>query len=376
MLVPQRTTLAGWTVLIFLLWLLQRAWSERRRSLFVLAGVVAGLLPMVHTHSFLGLGVMTVTWAVAFFFVVGPERRRDHVINWAIFGGLAIALAAPQLFFWAFRQAAEGGFVKLQHDWVNRQDPWAWFWLKNVGLPLLLLVPALFASRRRLVVLYSGAVAVFLLADFVVFQRNEYDNNKLFYLWFMLTAVLVGGYLARTFLHGRLRLERLAVLGLVGVFCTASALLTLAREMQSSYVLFSVPQVKAAAFIQRHTAPNALFYSSDNHNNAIAALAGRNIYRGSASFLFFHGVDTDEREQEVKRMATSLAEFKRLAGPIGIDYAYVSSYEKHQLKLEPAFFRGHYPEVYRDGEVSIFAISHAARARAAATSIPAPTAAD
>jgi hypothetical protein len=146
--------------------------------------------------------------------------------------------------------------------------------------------------------------------------------------------------------------------------------------MQSSYVLFSVPQVKAAAFIQRHTAPNALFYSSDNHNNAIAALAGRNIYRGSASFLFFHGVDSDAREQEVKRMATSLAEFKRLAGPIGIDYAYVSSYEKHQLKLEPAFFRGHYPEVYRDGEVSIFAISHAARARAAATSIPAPTAAD
>ena len=117
----------------------------------------------------------------------------------------------------------------------------------------------------------------------------------------------------------------------------------------------------AAAFIQAHTAPRAIFLTSDNHNNPVSALAGRNVYWGPGVYLFFHGIDERGRERTVTRMLTSPAAFRRLAPLAGIDYVYISSYERQRLKVAPEFFRGRYPEVFHDGETTIFAISAAAR---------------
>ncbi len=54
MMLPQRATLFGWAVLFPLL-LLYRAVFEGERRYFLYAGVLAGTLPMIHTHSFSGL---------------------------------------------------------------------------------------------------------------------------------------------------------------------------------------------------------------------------------------------------------------------------------------------------------------------------------
>ncbi|MEG1426852.1 MAG: hypothetical protein RSC76_04100, partial [Oscillospiraceae bacterium] len=53
MLVPQRATLFGWAVLFTALLFLYKAVSERKKSYFVITGILAGALPMIHTHSFL-----------------------------------------------------------------------------------------------------------------------------------------------------------------------------------------------------------------------------------------------------------------------------------------------------------------------------------
>lgn len=65
MLLPQRATLFGWALLFPALYLLRRAWNENRKDFFIIVGVIAGALPMIHTHSFLALGIISLGWLIA-----------------------------------------------------------------------------------------------------------------------------------------------------------------------------------------------------------------------------------------------------------------------------------------------------------------------
>lgn len=58
MLIPQRATLFGWAVLFPVLALLVRAGQKKRQGYFIIAGIFSGGLVLIHTHSFLALGVL------------------------------------------------------------------------------------------------------------------------------------------------------------------------------------------------------------------------------------------------------------------------------------------------------------------------------
>ncbi|HSK69306.1 MAG TPA: hypothetical protein VLA21_08625, partial [Candidatus Limnocylindria bacterium] len=181
MLLPQRTFLAGWAVLLPCLYLLADAVRDAKWGLrqTVLLGVMAGGLPLIHTHSFLALGL-----ASAGFLAYGLFRKAP-LKPWLLYGGIAALLALPQLLAFTFSQAGTEGFVRLQFNWVNNsggqglRDGYLWFYVKNVGLPFVLLLFALLEKNPRHRQLFAGAFAVFLVAEFVLFQPNEYDNNKL-----------------------------------------------------------------------------------------------------------------------------------------------------------------------------------------------------
>lgn len=59
MLVPQRATLFGWALLFPALTMLYRAAVEKENRLFIPLGIFAGAMPLVHTHSFVALGVIS-----------------------------------------------------------------------------------------------------------------------------------------------------------------------------------------------------------------------------------------------------------------------------------------------------------------------------
>lgn len=62
MLIPQRATLFGYTALLACLYLLYRAVFENKKTNFLFAGVLGGALPLIHTHSFLALGLISAGW--------------------------------------------------------------------------------------------------------------------------------------------------------------------------------------------------------------------------------------------------------------------------------------------------------------------------
>jgi hypothetical protein len=362
MIIPQRTTLAGWTFVVFAIWLLYRAVTNEDKKYFAYAGVVAGLLPMIHTHSFMALGLIVLTWMIVYFFYT--KKALEYIKNWLYFCIPAGILALPQLLFWTFPQATGHGFTRWQFDWANINDIWIWFWTKNVGIVFILLIPAVLAARKKLLSFYSGAILIFIIADIIVFQPNEYDNNKLFYIWYLFSAILVSAFIFSLYNRMKGMRARWSLVAIIVALGMTSGVLTIGREWVSDYVLFANGDVKAADYVKANTAVNATFLTADNHNNAIAALTGRNIVCGSGVFLNFHGINYAQRNSDLEIMYKNPSKFKELADKYSVDYVYYSGQERGRYKIgNPDYFKANYPTVYKDDNegIYIFAISDSAK---------------
>ena len=349
MLIPQRATLFGWALLFPALFLLRRAAFENEPKLFVPLGIIAGCMPLVHTHSFLALGMVSTVYLLAAFI---QQKPKQVLLGWGKYALLAAVLAGPQLLAFTFQQSTS--FLQIHLNWGNETDSYIWFYVKNLGLLFILLPLAFFRLPKEERIFYGGSLLIWFLAEFVLFQPNPYDNNKLLFVWFAFTCGIVAKFLAEFYatlknFRGR---QYLAACALIVLFL--SGVLTLGREVVSDMELFNAGDTAAAAFVQKNTAPNALFLTAGNHNNAVAALTGRNILCGSGSYLFYHGLPYEGREQEVRELFEQPASvFPELKQKYGIDYVYVGSYERNDYAVDEAYF-SQFPVAYQSDEVTIY----------------------
>jgi len=391
MLIPQRATLFGWAVLFPLLAFLYYAKENRSIKSFLIAGIMAAGLPMIHTHSFLALGIICVVWLfwdmykekesylllklagiiwVVFFFLLRMYNDKTGLIEkngfiimiaglgiiavlfvkeivlcfknstiksyiqtWGVFLIPVILFAFPQLLFWTFGQASGDGFLRSHFNWSNANDNYFIFYLKNIGITFLIFFPAWVSAKKKEVQTASPMLLIFFIAELVVFQPNEYDNNKLLFVAFVFMCGIVSDFVIKLFeknwniiLKGALAVSLL----FVGVF---SSSMTIARECVSDYELYSKAQVDAAEYIEKNTAEKAVFLTGDNHNNAVAALTGRSIVCGADTFLYYHGINTAERKNEVANMYADPVGNKELYKKYNVSYIFVSDVETGEFQI-------------------------------------------
>ena len=360
-LLPQRATLFGWAVLFAALLLLYRAVFYEEKALFLPAGILGGLLPMIHTHSYLALGLVAACWLVHM--ALRDRLSKAWLRSWLSFGLPAVLLALPQLLLWTFHSVSGNAqFLRFHFDWINEgKENWLWFWLKNVGV-LFLIAPLafVFTDKEKRAGAFP-AVLIFLLCELFAFQPNVYDNNKLLYVSYALICILSADFIMRLSAIIRGKVLRAAALMLLLLLCTNAAVFTLAREYVSgtegyAIRLFSSADAAAAEYIRENTEPDALFLTATNHNNAVAALTGRSVYCGSPSYLFYHGLDYTVRMELAKRMLTDNDLFEQMHASLGIDYVYVGDYERGLSGCCSAYFEENYPLVFSSGSVRIYRV--------------------
>ena len=364
MMIPQRTLLAGWTMVIPALYLLVLAMREKSRRLYVILGVLAGAMPMVHTHSFLALALISAGCLV--WTLWHAEDRRKALIDYALYAGIAAALALPQLLTWAIPQtvggAATTGSLSLRFNWVNFDtatgrliDGYFWFWVKNVGPVYLVMLPAALLCKGWKRGLALGALFVYAAAELIQFQPNAYDNNKLFYVAFLLMLPLATRYLVT--LWDRLRgLPGRSLLAAVFLFLSlTSGVLSLGREAVSDYQLFSAGEVEAAEYIRDELPADAVYLTGDQHNNFVTALSGRQIVCGTGSYLYFHGVNYEKAALDARRMLEAPADNLALFEEYGVGYVVIGNSERYNYALDEVYFAENCALVYDEGGVSIYA---------------------
>ena len=372
MMIPQRTLLTGWMALLPMLWLLLTAVRDDDAGAFALLGVLAGALPMIHTHSFLALGLISAG-AMTYALVYAKERRLSVFLHFGLYGVIALALALPQLMTWSVPQTVNGGSLRFRFNWVNSQangkliDGYCWFWIKNVGLIWLMMVPAALTGKRRARgsirpmargnltrMLGLGALCIYVTAELIQFQPNVYDNNKLFYVAYMAMMPAMGLYLVT--LWNRLRGVRgRALLAFAFMLVsTLSGALSIGREVVSDYKLFSPQAVHAAAYFEENTPAHTVVLTGNAHNNPVAALAGRNIVCGSDSYLYFHGVSYFIQERDERLMLEAPGDNLALLDRYGVEYVYVSSLERGDFDVDEAWFADHCDTVFAEGDVYVY----------------------
>ena len=365
MVIPQRATLFGWALLFPCLQMLYRFVMEGEKRLMIPLGILAGCLPLVHTHSFLALGVVS-----AFLFIVECIRSKEKksLIYFLGYGCIAVALAAPQLFLFTFKQSES--FLKFNWNWANESDSFIWFYIKNLGLIFLLMPSAFCYIKKQDKIFYGGALALWALAETIQFQPNPYDNNKLLFIWFAMTVGIVSSYLMHLYdrnVDAGARMKQITTLGsriaqriLIGIVLVSlflSGTLTLMREYRSEYLLFDAEQVAAAEFIKENTEPDAVFLTYNNHNNAVASLTGRNIVVGTGTYLYFHGVNYQDRQNNLSAMYTKPAQSKNLYEEYGVDYVFLSDTERGKFQgVDVDYFENNYDTVYDEGSITIYRV--------------------
>lgn len=358
LLLPQRATLFGWSLLFPALYLLWRFCMESRPRLWLPLAVLVLPLPLMQTHSALALVLCCL--ACGIYTLTHRPRVRTVLLPW-----FWLALACGVVWFaqmWAtvFAQSVSGeNMLRLHFNWVNNdgsglKDNYFWFYIKNIGLVYLLLIPAFFHANRRQRWFYGGGVLIWALAECVVFQPNNYDNNKLLFIWHALGCMLVASLLCD--LWGRMHSRPLGVLGMalccfVGMF---GSVLTLGREVVSDYQQWSATDIQMAAYVDANAEPDALFLTSDDHLTPVFSLAGRQIVCGSGSFVYYHGMDyADEYHAMVSLYETPDA---AVLQAWGVDYVLFDSAVYTRFQADEDWYRQRYTLWYSDDDHRIYKI--------------------
>ena len=398
MLVPQRGILGGWTMLLpcFLLLIPPLCRKERHglREL-VLLGIFAGGLPLLHTHSFLALALSSAGICLYCLCHAPKGQWRGTLAPWLVYMGVTAALALPQLINFTFVQATSSShFLRFQFNWCNNRsgrglvDPYFWFYIKNIGAPYLLILLALLERRPRTTaalaegpeaenplaeapggkghdhlrqnrMIACGAFLIYGIAEFILFQPNEYDNNKLFYVWFMLCLPMAADYAFLLYEKLKGLGGRRVIAALFLVICFLSAGLTVAREWVSDFSAYSREDRETAEFVRQNTPEHSIFVTGHQHLNPISSLAGRTILCSSDTYLFFHGLDTRERRAEIAAFYADPRGNLDFLQKYGVQYIYVSAAERYNHPaLNEGALEALFPLAYESasGEQRVFAV--------------------
>ncbi|MDQ6712669.1 MAG: hypothetical protein M3Z28_05705 [Candidatus Dormibacteraeota bacterium] len=336
-----------------------RRWSLNSEGVAMLvAGALAGLLPLFHVHSLVVLGIVTGCWALLF-----PRPA------WLAFFAVMLVLAVPRLLM-----AVPGDpgappdhqYPRLMAGWMSQLDPPStgydlppWFWLKNTGLFWPLLLTALLsplALRGRVRLLIAPFALVFLVANVIKFQPWNWDNSKVLVFWYMASGVAVGAVLVR--------LARAHVVGgilAVGIWLSlvASGVLSLMQFLppqRPAFVWFTTEEVQLAARVREQTSPHAVFVTGEEPNNPIADLAGRPVLMSYPGWLWSYGINYSQRQEDIGRIYGGGPQLPALLSRYHVDYIVIGPAERSAFQPNINYFNAQFRRLLHTPNYDVYAV--------------------
>jgi hypothetical protein len=297
--VPMRSMLLATPMLcaVWILWIeALRRWraepEKRQTRILAAAGVITGLMPLVHAHSYVALMASAGILALVF------RRWRE----WAVFMVIAAALAMPQIILvTAGGQVHVDKFIAWEFGWEKRQNNFVWYWFLNTGLFIPLLVIALVRLRRKdrlsrdSLLFFIPFILWFIVPNVLKLAPWIWDNIKILYIWFLGSIPFVAALLVEGWQRGRK--WRLAVVVLF-VSLTLSGALDFYRlfTVMPDQEVYSREDLEFGDLIRMKTAPKSLIMSAPVHNSHVL-LTGRRLFVGYPGTLWTHGLSFDGYEE-------------------------------------------------------------------------------
>jgi hypothetical protein len=354
---PQRGYLYGLPLALLILTLLLEGMERWEWKFFAAAGLIGGTLPFAHTSTLVALALITPFVALLF-----RTKLRTWVRSWALFFGLWMVTALPQLYLQQGGQRGETTAIRWQVGWLTQDthEPWLWFWGKNLGwfIPLLgialasrNLLPE--ASRRLL----WAFMPTFILCNLIVFRPWDWDNTKFFFYWFLAVCILVGMLLTKVWREHRSVAIRTLLAGIVATMVLSGLLVNYQQLAGKDHnVLLSTEELHVAEQVRELTPVHATFAVSFQHNHPIPVMAGRRVVMSYTGWLFAFGVNYQQRERDVRSIYALAPNTAQLLQKYNVDYIVIGPGEEQEFKPNLALFRSRYLRIISTANYEIFKV--------------------
>jgi hypothetical protein len=356
-------------------------------------GLLAGTLPLVHAHSLVVLFIVC-----SFLFVLSPEKWRE----WIAFGIGVAVVAVPELLYAMSGSATKTSeFIAWHFGWDKGETNFFWFWIKNTGafVPLLLAgillvwrqgtrVEGKETSEREvqekkekrkakdtknssfilhpssLLQFYLPFLFCFVVSNSMKLAPWEWDNIKVLIYWFVGSIPFVAYALAwmweRDWVWEQGKIFKIIAAGCLLVLISAGAIdVWRVVSKQINYQVFETDAVKVAEQIKQKAAPNALFLNAPTYNTAVV-LSGRRSLMRYIGHLSSHGIDYESREKDLQRIYQGEATAGILMKKYDIEYVIISPeereyFDKLSMTLNDEYFQK-FPIVAESGDYRVYKI--------------------
>jgi len=355
--VPQRSILFGMplAICIFVQWWQSIAsqpktpgtdWSANRRM--IVAGLLAGLLPLIHAHTFL-----VVIGAAACLMLIFRKLWRQ----WGLFFAAALLVALPQLWWLGGAGGVKvrsylGWHIGWQHENFNP----VLFWLANTGIFIPLLLLALLWRRGgalpKSVLMFCAPFALcFVIPNLTKLAPWIWDNIKVLFWWYTASVPLVAWLLARglrqRFFWRWLSAGALAALVLAGALDILGVVTGTAE-----YQEFDSGGIAVAQAISREAAARAVVLHAPVYNSPVF-LTGRRSLLGYPGWMWSRGLDYSARQADILRIYAGAADAQTLLRRYQVQYVLVGPAELSSLQVNQFFWSG-YSKAAEIGEYRLY----------------------
>ncbi|MGH3549125.1 MAG: hypothetical protein ACRDQU_13645 [Pseudonocardiaceae bacterium] len=365
-LLPQRAILFGFGIALAVLILLHTARHTGERRYLLAGGVLIGLLPMAHPHSFIACGAVLLALTVEAALRLRRQPWGHHQVPWnhLAAGVIAVVLAVPQL---AWQQLANdggtGGRVRLGWMVGNGESIWAFWWtnfgpmgILFVALPFVLLRP----GWRQYLVWYLPFLAILAATQVYAFQPFEYDNLKLIYYVYLIAGLFAGYLAVQAYRASRWNLGLLLPAALIVVIPGA---LSITHEFQMRYQFADNADVALAGWVRANTAPEDVFIGPERPDAPVATLGGRSIVLGYQGWLFNFNLPYAQREAAVSAALQGRVNDPMVRG-FAPDYLVVGTNEDKSWTIDRSSL-ARLPVAYQNPEWTVYRLIGAAESNGA-----------
>jgi hypothetical protein len=375
-LVPQRATLFGFALGLIVVSL---AWFGRatgsRREMF-LAGLLLGLMPLLHANSYFDLALFcTGVAAVDTLASVRSGRGRRKLEEWSCLLFPAALLGAPQVFLILPPAAYDHSFLRFQVGWLatspagsatpDYQLNFALFWILNTALLIPLALAAYLVNRAGkpgLLGFLAPAWILFALPNLVILQPWDWDNTKWFIWWAIFAAILAGLVLSQLARRGPLGAALAMILLAVTI---ASGTLDVTRAAQRdlpgvSFRLLSTDELRVAAWARDHTPESAIFLTGWQNNHPILTMSRREVVMGYPGWIWTWGLPDDHRQENVIAMYRGAATTAELLRRYHVSYVVIGPEERDPRNGPGAnvrYWEDNHRLVFRSRDYEVFSAS-------------------
>lgn len=386
MIIPQRALTLGFPLtLLALSWIFRNINGQtasltplvkRQRLSLLGASILLGLMPIIHTHSFLAAFMIIACWCSFDLYKYRHVGFSVRLKTWLAVALITSLLALPLIVLFIFNSATQG-FIQWNPGWYapEYQQNWFWFWLNNWSVtPFLAIIGFLgwlwsdFKKRQcsLSVQAFTPFWLIFLLSNLWQFQPWLWDNTKLF-IWASIgLSGMAASFLSRLWESHRftvtnrplnsiiIRKVSVIVLLIAATFSGALDCYRTTRISLHNYVMYTAEELELARWVKIHTTASSLWLTSDKHNHWLFNLTGRQAVMTYPGWLWTHGYEYSVQAKDIETIYRSAD--RSLIEQYGIDYIVLGPETQRKWSTDPNRFKVRFELTKKTANYFIFKI--------------------